>query len=118
MGVDYAWLQSQEPTSWRRAFMLTFVSQRNCMLVKDCREFARSDDVVVDDFATGKILRLAAKKERERRAQEAAAPASAEKPSDDLLTRMHAFGSSVFGKEGDGAPGLQHPGPGPGDFGT
>lgn len=58
-GLFYGWSQNHRATSLYRNFVLSFISQEKCMHWGKCREFARHDDVVLDDAAIKVITRLA-----------------------------------------------------------
>ena len=57
-GVHHGWSQSQHATTWFRQFVLSFISQEFCMRWSKCREYARRDDVVIDEVAIEKLLGL------------------------------------------------------------
>ena len=48
-GLWHGWAQNRRATTWSRNFALSFISQEKCMLSLDCREYARQDNVYLDD---------------------------------------------------------------------
>ena len=58
-GLFHGWSQNHRATTPGRNFALSFVSQTACMQWAQCREYARRDDVLMDD-ATVKAIALLA----------------------------------------------------------
>jgi hypothetical protein len=58
-GLFHGWSQNNRATTMLRNFLLSFISQEMCMMWGKCREFARHDDVALDEAAIKVITRLA-----------------------------------------------------------
>jgi hypothetical protein len=58
-GLYHGWSQNHGSNTWSRNLALSFISQNACMQWAECREYARRDDVTVDDYALNSIVDLA-----------------------------------------------------------
>lgn len=58
-GLWHGWSQNARATHWYINLALSFISQEQCMLRLDCREYARQDDVYMDAAATKAVTLLA-----------------------------------------------------------
>jgi hypothetical protein len=76
-GLFHGWSQNHRATSAQRNLMLSFISQTACMQWARCREFARRDDVNLDEATVKAIALLARHASGDLAASSAAAAAAA-----------------------------------------